>query len=347
MKNGNVARIDNRPSNWNLIMPQNLARRSFLKKSLVASVIAPLAFSREEHALLAGEPARSVAPAPPSSAVRMPTGKIGKLEISRLICGGNLISGYAHSRDLIYMSRLLKTYFSDEKIMETWSLSEQHGINTMICYPGDPHAVEVYKKYRAQGGRIQYLAQIGVEKTDLKTPVKQAVDSGACGAFLVGNQGDQWTREGSVGLIGELISIIKDHGLIAGVAGHEIRTPMTVEKAGIEPDFYMKTLHSMDYWSRRQPDQNKEVIDNYGTDNYWCMDPEDTIAHMRSIKRPWLAYKVLAAGAIHPREGFRHAFENGADFAVVGMFDFQVAEDAAVASQILASSLNRQRAWLA
>lgn len=122
---------------------------------------------------------------------------------------------------------------------------------------------------------------------------------------------------------------------------------MTVEKAGIEPDFYMKTLHSMDYWSRRQPGQDKEIIDNYGIDNYWCLDPEQTIAFMRAIKRPWIAYKVLAAGAIHPREGFRHAFENGADFAVVGMFDFQVAENAAVANEILAGSLARQRAWLA
>ena len=186
-------------------------------------------------------------------------------------------SGYAHSRDLIYMSDLLKQYFSDEKIMETWTICERHGINTMICYPEDKHAVEDYRKYRDQGGRIQYLAQIAPRKNDLKTPVKQAVDSGAAGAFLVGNQGDQWTREGSVGPIGELITLIKDHGLIAGVAGHELRVPMTVEKAGIEPDFYMKTLHSMNYWSRRQPGQDKEIIDNYGIDNYWCLDRKSVV----------------------------------------------------------------------
>jgi hypothetical protein len=68
---------------------------------------------------------------------------------------------------------------------------------------------------------------------------------------------------------------------------------------------------------------------------------------MHSIQRPWIAYKVLAAGAIHPRDGFRHAFENGADFAVVGMFDFQVAEDVQVVREVLASALNRNRAWLA
>jgi hypothetical protein len=323
-----------------------LGRRHFLKTSLAASVGLPLVRSLEEHALLGREAAAAEA-APAGPLPTMPLGTIGKIKISRLICGGNLISGYAHSRDLIDMSNFLKQYFTDEKIMETWARCEQCGINTMICYPEDKHAIEVYCKYRDQGGGIQYLAQIAPRKDDLKGAVKHAVDSGAVGAFLVGNQGDAWTRDGSVGLIGELITSIKEHGLISGVAGHELRTPMAVEKAGIEPDFYMKTLHSMDYWSKRRPDQTKEVIDNYGIDNYWCMDPEETVQYMKTIRRPWIAYKVLAAGAIHPRDGFKHAFQNGADFAVVGMFDFQVAEDVKVACEVLSGSLDRKRAWLA
>ncbi len=326
---------------------RRFGRRNFLKASLAATVAAPLARSLEEHALFASEGATAAASGAGPASVALPCGTIGKVKISRLICGGNLISGYAHSRDLIYMSTFLKQYFSDEKIMETWAVCERFGVNTMICYPEDKHAIDVYRKYRNQGGKIQYLAQIAPKKNDLKSAVKHAVDAGAAGAFLVGNQGDEWTRDGSVGLIGELISIIKDHGLISGVAGHDLRTPMTVEKAGIAPDFYMKTLHSADYWSKRRPDQTKEVIDNYGIDNYWCMDPEDTIAYMRAVKRPWIAYKVLAAGAIHPKDGFRHAFQNGADFAVVGMFDFQVEEDVKVMCEVLSRPLNRSREWLA
>lgn len=325
----------------------NLARRSFLKKSLAVSVAAPLVTSLEEYTLVAKEAQAASTPAAPSSKATLPTGTIGKVKISRLICGGNLISGYAHSRDLIYVSKLLKNYFSDERIMDTWALCEEHGINTMVAYPGDPHAVEVYRKYRDRGGRIQYLAQVNPTKEDVKTCVKMAVDAGAVGAFLVGNIGDVWTRDNEVGRIGDLVTTIKDHGLISGVAGHELRTPMMVEKAGINPDFYMKTLHSENYWSKRRPDQMKEVIDNYGIDNYWCLDPENTIRFFQELERPWLAYKVLAAGAIHPRLGFKHAFENGADFCVVGMFDFQIAEDVAVANQVLNATRNRERAWMA
>jgi hypothetical protein len=328
-------------------MKEHPNRRKFLKRTAAVALTAPLVASLEEYTLLAGESVPKTSALASGSKGRMPTGRIGKVEISRLICGGNLISGYAHSRDLIYVSPLLKHYFSDEKILETWARCEEQGINTMILYPADRRAAALYERYRSQGGRIQYLAQVNPEKNDLLPAVKQAKDAGAAGVFLLGNLGDAWTREGDVALIGKLIGHIQDHGLIAGVAGHELRTIMAVEQAGIAPDFYLKTLHGTNYWSTRQPDQMREVIDNYGIDNYWCMDPKETIDYMSGIERPWIAYKVLAAGAIHPRAGFKHAFENGADFAAVGMFDFQIAEDVAVANEVLKATRNRPRDWFA
>ena len=39
-------------------------------------------------------------PARPRLEAGMPRGKIGKLEISRLILGGNLLTHFTHSRDL-------------------------------------------------------------------------------------------------------------------------------------------------------------------------------------------------------------------------------------------------------
>ena len=82
-------------------------------------------------------------------------------------------------------------------------------------------------------------------------------------------------------------------------------------------------------------------------DNMWCINPEETVAFMQTVKKPWIAYKVLAAGAIHPRDGFKFAFENGADFLCVGMFDFQVVEDVLIAKKTLAGNLNRRRPWMA
>lgn len=320
------------------------SRRSFLKKSAAATLTAPLIMSMEEYALQA-QNATPPATNPGAAKATVPKGKIGKVQMSRLICGGNLISGYAHSRDLIYVSPLLKHYFTDEKVIQTWSICEQHGIDTMILNPSDARAMEVYRKYREAGGKIQYLAQIGPAKDELAGSVKQAKAAGAVGAFLLGNFGDAWTREGDTKLIKELMRIIKDQGLISGVAGHELRTVKMVEEFGCEPDFYMKTLHDTKYWSTRRPDQMKEVIDNYSIDNYWCMDPKQTIAYMAELNRPWIAYKVLAAGAIHPKIGFQHAFDNGADFITVGMFDFQISQDVAILNEVLRTAQHREREW--
>ena len=72
----------------------------------------------------------------------MPTGKIGGQEFSRLMMGGNLIGGCSHSRDLAYVSTLMRRYNTDAKIRETLELAEAHGItaiNTWVMQENSHH----------------------------------------------------------------------------------------------------------------------------------------------------------------------------------------------------------------
>ena len=77
----------------------------------------------------------------------------------------------------------------------------------------------------------------------------------------------------------------------------------------------------------------------------FCRDFEETVEFMQGVKAPWIAFKVLAAGAISPKEGIPLAFESGADFICLGMFDFQVTMDVRLTQRAVAKAANRKRHW--
>jgi hypothetical protein len=66
---------------------------------------------------------------------------------------------------------------------------------------------------------------------------------------------------------------------------------------------------------------------------------------MKTIKKPWIAFKVLGAGRVQPKDGFDFAFKNGADFINVGMYDFQVAADSSLVRNVVKRHEQRERAW--
>jgi uncharacterized membrane protein YphA (DoxX/SURF4 family) len=265
---------------------------------------------------------------------QVPHGRIGTLDVSRMIMGGNLIGGWAHARDLLYADTLVKAYHTDQKVFETLRLAEQCGINTFLTNPQLARVINAY--WRREGGKIQFISDCGY-KNDLVAGARLSIETGAAACYAHGGISDALVKDGKVEAIGRAVDFIRQNGLAAGIGAHKLETVQACVSAGISPDFWVKTLHHCNYWSARK-DVEK--------DNIWCVNPDETVAFMSALPQPWIAYKVLAAGAIHPNEGFAYAFKNGADFICVGMYDFQIVEDVNIALASLGVVEGRPRRWI-
>ncbi|MDR1747041.1 MAG: DoxX family protein [Tannerella sp.] len=286
----------------------------------------------------------------------LPKGKIGNHQLSRLIMGGNLIGGWAHARDLLYAGSLFKAYNTEKKVFETLMLGEQAGINCInIGYP----TMAMMKKYKkVTGSKIKVIVQVGLDENnkDIYDNVTQAVDHGMDIIQLQGNWCDWLVRDGRFDNIAALLERIRSHGLTAGMGAHTIDSLIICEEKGILPDYYMKTMHHDNYWSAH-PRENRRPFEidtmqssdhNMFHDNCFCPFPDRTVEFVNSTKIPVMGFKVLAAGAIAPEDGFKWALGNGADFICVGMFDFQIVHDVNVCLDTLAAiemEKIRKRPW--
>ncbi|HUT32439.1 MAG TPA: hypothetical protein VNE39_03080 [Planctomycetota bacterium] len=312
-------------------MPGRMDRRAFVGGSLAASAGAAIGLGAGSAA--AGE-------APPAAAKKLlPTGKIGKLEITRLILGGNLLGRYTHARDLRFVLKLIKEYNTDEKILQTLAAAEANGINTVSVHVS-PSTRSLLKEHREKrGGKLQWILYATSNIEDMagySRDVQQMADDGAEAIYVWGVHCDALVAKGKLDVIAKAVELIKANGVPAGVCAHDLRVVQECEKAKLPVDFYVKTFHHLNYPSAKMD-----------FDSIWCRKPEEVAEFMATVEKPWIAYKVMAAGAIPPKDAFRHAFEGGADFLFAGMFDFDIPEDVRIARDVLASQPKRSRPWRA
>jgi len=318
-------------------MPKSFNRRRFIQTSALAAAALPAA----AHA--GPKPIPSAADLPtgpmPPPKETLPSGRIGTAAYSRLMLGGNLLSGYAHSRDLTYVAELMRRYNTDAKIAQTLERAEIHGINVINSWVRD--GLSQLQAHWKRGGKMKWIAQARVNANGDLDQFKQAADLGASAIHVTGDVADALVQQGKLDTIVRILELVRSYKCSAGVGAHGLRTVVECEKAKLNPDFYVKTLHTHEYHTAPKPGETDD-LGRY--DNSWCSNPDEVVDAMFNVTKPWIAFKVLAAGAIPPQRGFRYAFENGADFILVGMFDWQIAEDVQITKQVL-GNLQRLRPW--
>ena len=341
-------------------MADKTDRRCFLARGVLGVAGMGAAYTSIEEDTLAAAiedgSSQSKTPKTDIPAGALPCGKIGDISLSRLMIGGNLIGGWAHSRDLMYASKLFTSYNTEAKIFETLELAQACGINTIQLDPACWDPVTKYNANRSTPIQTMVCVPLSADKAKMNEAIKRQIDLGATLLYSHGGTTDSFMMNGgNIDAIGQMVDLIKAQGVPAGVGAHSLNMPIACEKNKVDADYYMKTFHMDRYWSAT-PEEGRKEYDwmrgnasdhNANNDAMWCNNPEETATFMETVDKPWVAFKVMAAGAIQPRHAFPYAFRNGADFVIAGMFDFQVEMDVKIAIDTLKKTDNRKRPWRA
>ena len=277
-------------------------------------------------------------------------GTIKGVEFSRVIMGGNLIGGWGHARDLKYVSTLMKAYNTPRRIFDTLHLGEACGFDTILTNPQLMNFITRY--WKEEGGKIKFISDCGHPKGPAEG-ARISVDNGACMVYLHGFGVDKYAVTGDWKAMEKELNEMRKLGVPVGIGAHAFSSLKFCIEHDFIPDFWMKTFHPTNYWSARKSDtdagEGEPGSEKKGwKDNCWCRDPEALAAWFADRPEPWIAFKTMAAGAVHPKEALPFAFSHGADFVCMGMFDFQVVEDANLANEMFDKGFaKRTRPWRA
>ena len=109
------------------------------------------------------------------SSVPIPLVDFGPHRVSRLIVGGNPVSGFSHVSG--ELSREMVDYFTAANVLKLLRDCESAGINTWQSR-GDKHIRRLLHEYRLAGGRLQWIAQTASEYADIPKHIRQLPPTG-------------------------------------------------------------------------------------------------------------------------------------------------------------------------
>ena len=217
----------------------------------------------------------------------MRTTKIGAVDVSRLVVGGNPFSGFSHQTP--ERDREMREYFTDERIHELLRDAEGRGVNTVFARTDD-HVFRVLKNYWDGGGTIQWFAQVVYDTEDPEVHrewIRRSGELGAVGMYLHGGATDYWHANGMFDLFHDALGRMREYGP-GGFAGHRAVAHAWV-RDNVGADFLMACHYNP---SDRTVDPKHTNIDEK-----W--HPDDRAAMLEVVETlecPAVHYKVFAAG---------------------------------------------------
>jgi hypothetical protein len=280
-----------------------------------------------------GVAASAAAAAAPTPGV-LPTIRLGKHEVTRLVAGYNPIGGYSHS--VPKLSAIMKDWFTPERTLEYVQRCERAGINTWQASV-DPKCFAALRTAWERGSKMKWFCLTG----DLDAARwKQVTELKPIALVHHGEVTDRLFHAGDQGKIRDFVRKTQDAGMLAGVSSHSPENIARAEDAGWGQDFYMTCFYNI----RRDQEKVKNGLGDLPVDElYLAGDPARMAKVVRQVARPCMAFKILAAGRLAGNRAaveraFQFAFANikPTDGVIVGMFPIltdEISEDAAIARE--------------
>ncbi len=147
----------------------------------------------------------------------LPTIKLGEHNVTRLICGGNLFSGFSHIS--AEFDQELLEYYTMPNLLAALDECLANGINTFQSR-GDRHQSRMYLEHRLNGGDIQWITQTASEMKDLRANIRNIIRYNPIAIYHHGSHTDNMWHAGKIDELADIVKFIKDQGLPAGIASH-------------------------------------------------------------------------------------------------------------------------------
>jgi len=252
-------------------MHQPTSRRAFLKQATVCTAAAAAATpALLPTALLSGAEA---------TPAQMPKIRLGKLEVSRLILGSNPFFGFAHGNPQA-TPKEMTDYYTPERIKAVLDEAADQGI-TAVWVPCYDHWIRIWHEYQEKGGKLKiWIAQ--PDRSPMEKEITKAAKNGAKAICVQGEHVDSQFAANKFDVLQKWLESIKSFDLPAGLATHRPQTHLVVEDKKLPTDFYHQCVY--------QPE-------NYSNE---CL--QQALATIARLDKPVVAYKVLAAGRVLPKE---------------------------------------------
>lgn len=273
--------------------------------------------SRREGMMLAAAAVSAGSPA----ASDLPKVRFGPHMISRLLVGGNPVSGNSHTSRAL--SREMADYFTAANVKKLLRECEQVGIDTWQSR-GDRHIMRLLQEYRLEGGRIQWIAQTASELASIPRNIADIASYKPVGIYHHGSKTDSLWRAGTIDQARDMLKAIRQTGVQVGLGTHIPEVIDYVESKGWDLDFYMTCVYNVE-----RPREKAERIAGRRVEDefFWDPDREKMLQRVRQTSKPCLIFKVYGAGrkcgsdeemAAAMRLACRNA--KPTDAIVVGMF---------------------------